>query len=76
MSGDYPAGAANDSIAPYNQPSGVKHLCKYCDKEAIEEEVNQERGTDEYYDEFDKLMDEAGLCRDCHEEQKADMYRD
>jgi len=70
---DYPAGAANDSNAPYNSKANdfdLSHLCPSCDdvrgeaNEMISEE--QYETTEEYEQALEDLIDTASFCKPCY----------
>jgi len=75
---DYPAGAAHDSRAPYNQPdlNDFTGMCKYCDAQEIERIVHDTTLDDELEQAQEYADEHAGLCQQCLEEQKADMMED
>lgn len=56
----YPTGAEHDSRAPYNQTENIEDLCRYCHGDGMDAED----------------YDRAGLCKECHEQEQAEMRRD
>ena len=74
MQSNLPTGAQQDVNAPWNQ---VDDLCRYCDQDIIrgmaQEASLDESDTDENYE---AMLEEAGLCRECQKEQDADDQDD
>jgi hypothetical protein len=74
MQNNLPTGAQQDVNAPWNQ---VDDLCRYCDQDIIrgmaQEASLDEADTDENYE---AMLEEAGLCRECQKEQDADDQDD
>jgi hypothetical protein len=74
MQSNLPTGAEQDVNAPWNQ---VDDLCRYCDQDIIrgmaQEASLDEADTDENYE---AMLEEAGLCRECQKEQDADDQDD
>jgi hypothetical protein len=74
MQSNLPTGAQQDVNAPWNQ---VDDLCRYCDQDIIrgmaQEASLDEADTDENYE---AMLEEAGLCRECQKEQDADDQDD
>lgn len=70
-----PAGAENDPYAPWNQKN---KLCRYCDKEDIQDELFRAISVDETIDEdrineiVDEELDKFPLCPQCAKEEYYD----
>lgn len=70
-----PAGAENDPYAPWNQKS---KLCRYCDKEDIQDELFRAISVDKTIDEdrineiVDEELDKFPLCPQCAKEEYYD----
>jgi hypothetical protein len=66
MESNYPAGAATDKKAPFNQC--VSHLCSVCDSIEAEDAASEtyEPGSDQYDNLVDELLKDFGMCHECH----------
>lgn len=70
-----PLGADNDPLAPWNQKS---KLCRYCDKEDIQDELFRAISVDETIDEdrineiIDEELEKFPLCPQCAKEEYYD----
>lgn len=70
-----PLGAENDPYAPWNQKD---KLCRYCDKEEIQEQLFRIIALDSTLDEdrvdevIDEELDKFSLCPQCAKEEYYD----
>ena len=70
-----PSGADKDPLAPWNQPS---RLCRYCDKDIIEDQMYRTISADESLDEdqieeyVDVELYKFPLCEECAKEEYYD----